>query len=368
MYLTFNIAQDRQVNGLIAKCNNSSASGLNKLSWRHLKHILKNKLCLKGIINIANACFELGHWPAHFKISMTIVIPKPNKVSYDFPKSFILIVLLNILGKLIKKVIGERLQFHVLLNNFIYQSQLDSLKFKATSDASITLTHFICMGWIRNLPTSTLAFDISQFFPSLNHYLLPYILGKVGFDPKIICFFSNYLISRKTCYFWNSFSSYFFNVDIGVGQGSALSPILSALYLALILHILKNCLKILKILVSILSFVDDSLLIAQSKSLSISNSLLFCSYNIAYNLLMKFGPIIKQSKTEVFHFSRLIGAFNTSLLDLSVLGSPILYPKETWQYLGFIFDRKLFFCQHIDFYENKVILTVKCIKILENSV
>jgi len=29
-------------------------------------------------------------------------------------------------------------------------------------------------------------------------------------------------------------------VDVGVGQGSALSPILSALYLASILHILEN--------------------------------------------------------------------------------------------------------------------------------
>ena len=70
----------------------------------------------------------------------------------------------------------------------------------------------------------------------------------------------------------------------------------------------------------------------------------------------------------MFHFSRLIGAFNPPLLNLSVLGSLILYPKETWQYLGFIFDRKLSFCQHIDFYANKTISTVKCMKILGNLV
>ena len=129
-----------------------------------------------------------------------------------------------------------------------------------------------------------------------------------------------------------------------MGQGSALSPILSVLYLALILHILKNYLKILKILVSILSFVDNSLLIAQSKSLFISNSLLFCSYNIASNLLTKFSLIIEQSKIKVFHFSRSIGAFNPPLLNLSIFEGLILYLKETWQYLEFIFDRKLSFC------------------------
>jgi len=62
---------------------------------------------LKKIINIANVCFERGHWPSHFKISMTIIILKPNKELYDALKSFRPIVLLNILEMLIKKVIGN---------------------------------------------------------------------------------------------------------------------------------------------------------------------------------------------------------------------------------------------------------------------
>jgi len=57
------------------------------------------------------------------------------------------------------------------------------------------------MEWVRNLSTSTLAFDISQFFSSLNHCLLTLILEKVGFDSRIVKFFSNYLIGRKTQYF-----------------------------------------------------------------------------------------------------------------------------------------------------------------------
>jgi len=139
---------------------------------------------------------------------------------------------------------------------------LGGLKFKVISDISIALTHFIHTGWVRNTLTSVLAFNIAQFFPSLNHCLLPHILGKVGFDLKVAHFFLNYLVDRKTQYFWNSFSSSFFNVDVGVGQGSTLSPILSAIYLALILHILENCLKFLKIPISTLSFVNDGLLIA----------------------------------------------------------------------------------------------------------
>ena len=124
-----------------------------------------------------------------------------------------------------------------------------------------------------------------QFFPLLNHKLLLLILEKAEFDYRIIKFFSNYLINRKTQYYWNNFSSNFFDINVEMDQGLALSSILLALYLVLLLHILKKCLKNLNLQISILPFVDNGLLITQNKSFNISNSQLFYSYNITFNLL-----------------------------------------------------------------------------------
>jgi len=45
----------------LIKCNNSSASSSDKLTWQHLKTILKQDICLSHIINIADACIDLGH-------------------------------------------------------------------------------------------------------------------------------------------------------------------------------------------------------------------------------------------------------------------------------------------------------------------
>ena len=123
---------------------------------------------------------------------------------------------------------------------------------------------------------------------------------------------------------WNNFSSPMFDVNVSVGQGSALSPILSALYLSPFLYILEKRFENLKIPVLILSFVDNGLIIAQNKSFDISNSQLFCSYNILSKLLIDFGLVIEHSKTEIFHFSRSQGLFNLPPLDLSPLGGPIL--------------------------------------------
>ena len=210
---------------------------------------------------------------------MTVVILKPNKKSYNSSKSFRPIILLNTIGKLIEKAIGERLQFIIAANNFIHPSQLGRLKFKSITDVGVALTHIIQTGWVKNLTTSTLTFDIVQFFPSLNHCFLTLIMKKAGFNNCIILFFSNYLIDMKTKYFWNNFTSPIFNVDIGVGQGSVLSPILSALYLSLFIYILENHLKNLKIPISIISFVEDCLFISQTKSINISNSHLIFHFN-----------------------------------------------------------------------------------------
>ena len=308
------------------------------MTWCHWKTPVKNDACLSNIINIADTYINLGHWPRYFKISTMVIIPKLNKPSYNNPKAFRPIVLLNTLGKLIEKVIAERLQFTVTSNNFIHPSQLGGLKFKSTADAGIVLTHIIQLGWAKGRPMSTLAFDISQFFPSLNHRLLVLILEKAGFDPKVISFFSIYLTQRCMKYLWNNFLSPLFEVNIGVGQGSALSPILSSLYLSPLLFILENRLKILNIPISILLFVNDGLFICQNKSFHISNSHLFCCYNILSNLLDSFGLVIEHSKTEIFHFSRSQGVFNPPPLDLSPLSGPTLYPKDSWRYLGFIFD------------------------------
>ena len=113
--------------------------------------------------------------------------------------------------------------------------------------------------------------------------------------------------------------------------------------------------------------MDDRLIIAQNKSLDISNSYLFYSYNVLSKLLDSFGLTIKHLKTEIFHFSRSQGFFNPPPLDLSLIGGPILQPKDTWKYLGFIFNRKLMFYKHIDHYLNKAISMVKCMKLLGNS-
>ena len=145
-------------------------------------------------------CIKLEYWLSYFKTSTTIIISKPNKEFYNSSKAYQPIVLLNIISKLIEKVISKRMQFIMISNNFIHPCQLDGLKQRSTHNVGVVLTHFILMRWVKNHTTSMLAFDIVQFFLSLNHHLLSSILVKAGFEPNVLIFFCNYLVGKKTKY------------------------------------------------------------------------------------------------------------------------------------------------------------------------
>jgi len=130
----------------LKKCANKSAPGPDHITWRHLKKIINYEEALDNILTIANKCISLSYWPQHFKESMSVIIPKPNKPSYDSPKAFRPIVLLNTIGKLIEKMIAKRLQFEAVKLNIVHPNQLGGITQRSTEDAGLFLTHVIQAG------------------------------------------------------------------------------------------------------------------------------------------------------------------------------------------------------------------------------
>ena len=75
-----------------------------------------------------NLYIDFSYWSFYFEKSISIIIPKSNKPLYNNFKIFWPIILLNILGKLIEKVINNRLQAHFIALNFIYLNQIEGIK------------------------------------------------------------------------------------------------------------------------------------------------------------------------------------------------------------------------------------------------
>jgi len=105
-----------------------------------------------------------------------------------------------------------------------------------------------------------------------------------------------------------------------VKQGSALSSILSVLYIVLLLHLFEQWTQALNLDTSILSCIDDSLLASQKTMYDKTLPELSCSYSVITDLMGSFGLIMEHNKSEIFHFSRTHNDTNPEL-DLSAIGT-----------------------------------------------
>jgi hypothetical protein len=156
------------------------------------------------------------------------------------------------------------------------------------------------IGWAKELKTSMLAFDVAQFFPSLNHDMLVAILCKQGFAPNVVQFFGSYLVGCTTHFAWGGFVSNPQLADVGVGQGSALSPVLSALYLVPMMHLYK--LSDASGGTTLLSYADDGTIIAQAAAVKDNLDTLQVSYAVIFDLFTKLGLELEHHKLELFPF------------------------------------------------------------------
>ncbi|PPQ93324.1 hypothetical protein CVT25_014425 [Psilocybe cyanescens] len=214
----------------LTSCSNMLAPGPDHIKWSHLKMLMHGPTHIFTVLlSLANACLWVGHWPKHFKESMSVVIPKLNKLFYSTPKVLRPIVLLNTVGKLIKKMLSNCIQFNSITSDVFYPNQIRGICQRFTKDAGLILMHMVHAGWVKGLKTSVIAFDVPQFFLSLNYEVLIAILWKLGFSANIVKFFSHYLVGRSTQYAWGDFFSDLCQADVGVGQSSTMSPVLSTM-------------------------------------------------------------------------------------------------------------------------------------------
>jgi len=306
------------------------------ITWTHIKHFCIDDNIVKLFVWIINLCFGTSFWPDSFKTSKTMIIPKPGKKDYNIPKVFYPIVLLNTLGKLFEKAIANRLQWEAACFKLLHSCQFEGVQQNSTEDAGSYFTHLVRAGWTKGYKTSVVAFDLAQYFLSLNHSVITLLLDHMGFADVVVNFFVNYLVGQFTKLFWDNQLSEPFPAVVGVGQGSALSPILSAFYLAPVLwefHTERHNAQLI-------SYVDDGTIIVQSKTWEKNLVMLKKAYATMFQLMAALGLVLEHEKSEAFHFFRKHEDSNppVDLRYAPYTGNTPLVSSKVWRYLSIFFD------------------------------
>lgn len=101
-------------------------------------------------------------------------------------KNFWPILLLECLGKLLKKVVVKLIYVDMLKNTLIPTTQYGGRNTLLALDASLTLLHDIQSAHQSGLKTKILLFDIQGYFDNINHEHLIKIFTDLGFTLKLV--------------------------------------------------------------------------------------------------------------------------------------------------------------------------------------
>jgi ribonuclease HI len=299
----------------------------------------------KAYLTIPNLFLQLysklikaGFHPECWKDSIGVVIKKFKKDDYSLPKSYRVVSLLNCLGKISEKIIAERLSFFAETTNLLYFDQIGGRKQKSAIDAAITLLSDIEIKKHEKKITSALLLDVKGAFDHVNKSQLLEICKHVKLSPICINWIQSFCQNRRVQLKFDGEIMKSTSINIGIPQGSPVSPILYLIYISQLFKCNAKCADRMS------SYIDDIGITVSSKTIQENCIKLQQAAEKLINWGNSHGIQFDMDKTELIHFS----SSNQSLEKSVQIMQTIISPKEEVKWLGIWFDRKLSFKTHVE--------------------
>ena len=129
------------------------------------------------------------------------MINKPDKPDYSLPKAYRPISLLECAGKLLEKVVTNRINRDITMHRLLPMTQFRSCPNHCAMDTVATLVHCIQATRATDKVGALLLFDISGFFDNINPECAVQKFADLGFLPKMCqwtkSFLTNYTAELK---------------------------------------------------------------------------------------------------------------------------------------------------------------------------
>lgn len=116
---------------------------------------------------IFRAIFELNIYPSKWRESITVVLWKPGKPSYENPKAYRPIALLNTMGKLFSMITADEISYFCETRNLFPQNQFGGRPARTTTDSMLLMTHTIKEAWRNKRVASALFVNVQGAFPNV---------------------------------------------------------------------------------------------------------------------------------------------------------------------------------------------------------
>ncbi|KAI0998445.1 hypothetical protein K3495_g9750, partial [Podosphaera aphanis] len=328
-----------EVEEVLKKLPNDKAPGPDGIPNRLLNEC--RTTLSKDLAEIFNACLSLGYHPKGFKESTTIVLRKPQKPRYDTPKSYRPIALLNTMGKLLEKLVANRISKAAEDFNLLPEEQMGARPKRSTISAIELLTEQIHAIWGKDKKrvASLLSLDISGAFDNVSHERLIHNLREKGIPGWIREFVKSFLEERTTSVILGTFKGAQIPTNTGIPQGSSLSPILFLFFVSTLLPMLQTPST------TAVGFVDDTNILTWSNSTEENCKKLEEQHGICEAWAKKHGVKFAPEKYQLMHFTRARKRHNLQA-TVDIQGH-LTSPQSSLRILGIYLDPKLHWGAHV---------------------
>ena len=318
------------------------------------------------ICKLVNLSFTNGIFPSSLKSS--IIVPIHKKGDSTILNNYRPISLLPTFSKIFERCIFNRLLNFIDRYSLLETNQFGFRKKKSTEDAILDLTNKIYQSLNNKEYSIGVFIDYSKAFDTIDHQILLKKLEKYGVRGIPLQLFRSYLSNRKHKTKIQDNLSSSKSINIGLPQGSILSPLIFILYINDLNYVSNSFEKVL--------FADDTALTFTNKNF---NSLIQ-TCNIELEKFNKWSIANKLSiNTDKTYCMLFTNRQVPNLLPPIYLNNKIIKYQNTVRYLGLMLDNRLKFDIHIEtiskkiskstgiFYKLRSITGGECLNILYHS-
>lgn len=320
----------------------------------HIK-FLKNNIDILSptLTKIINLSFETGSFPDHLKIAKIIPVFKGGDSSQL--SNYRPISILPAIGKVIERLVYNRLLEHVEINNILSASQYGFRKKLSPQSAILSMLNQIINSIDNGEYVIGIFLDLKKAFDTIDHEILLKKMQHYGIRSDALNWFRSYLNNRRQYTFVNNCTSTFQPITHGVPQGSTLGPLLFLIFI--------NDLTTVSNLLRFILFADDTNVFCSGDNLPNLCDIVNTELAKISNWLNSNKLSLNISKTHYLIFTRKKNPVNISIY---LCGDKLERCSST-KFLGVIVDEKLCWKEHISYVCKKVSKSIGIISKIKDN-
>jgi len=326
------------------------------------------------LAHIFNLSLSTGEFPTQLKQCRVIPIFKAgDRLEVD---NYRPISLLSSISKVLEKILSEKLIFHLLSNDLIYNHQYGFLPSRSAEQNLLQIVNYVSNALNENMYCMGIFLDLKKAFDVCSHKILLKKLSKMGIMGNAYKWFKSYLNGREQCVDIGGNFSSFRELAISVLQGSTLGPILFLCYI----NDFWNATTLFSVL-----FADDTTCLAKGLILSDLTKYVNAELQKIANWYRSNKMAVNTSKTKFMLFrthGKIVNPIDCIVVyDANEIGKQadpsLIRPIErihneghetSFKLLGVFFDEYLSFSQHITHLCAKISKSLYCINKIKNFI